>query len=444
MSSVRIAIQGCAHGELEQIYAKIDPKTDLLLILGDFQALRSTQDYQALNVPAKYRALGDFHSYYSGALTAPCLTIFIGGNHENSAYLQELKYGGWVAPRMYYLGEFGSVWYRGIQIAGWSGIFNRSTFLRNNMYVEKPPYRRDELVSVYHQKLTAFIKLYMMNHDLDVVMSHDWPVGIEDYGDKRKLLALKPFFKKDIENKELGSPLNKFLLHHLRPRYWFSAHLHVLFEASVSYKGEVNSKEQSKSSNNDEIALNMDDETEKEISNKDKINLDMDEEDLYLSNPQPKKTPPRMSPSDHSTNFLALDKCGKRRIHLRHITITPDEAHQSHPSYKDNKLYYSRRAIAINKVLETYLKSHEDEFRGINTRKILEDPHNLVLVNELMPLVELELRKLSGMKDELFIVPESFKVVAPTEDDGSQLKFYPNNQTEEYCKKFDVVSPDLA
>jgi len=33
------------------------------------------------------------------------LTIFIGGNHEASNYLQELPYGGWVAHNIYYLGE---------------------------------------------------------------------------------------------------------------------------------------------------------------------------------------------------------------------------------------------------------------------------------------------------------------------------------------------------
>jgi len=43
--------------------------------------------------------------YYSGEKTAPVLTIFIGGNHEASNYLQELPYGGWVAPNIYYLGE---------------------------------------------------------------------------------------------------------------------------------------------------------------------------------------------------------------------------------------------------------------------------------------------------------------------------------------------------
>lgn len=35
------------------------------------------------------------------------MTIFIGGNHEASNHLQELPYGGWVAPNIYYLGKDG-------------------------------------------------------------------------------------------------------------------------------------------------------------------------------------------------------------------------------------------------------------------------------------------------------------------------------------------------
>lgn len=43
--------------------------------------------------------------YYSGEKKAPVLTIFIGGNHEASNYLQELPYGGWVAPNIFYMGK---------------------------------------------------------------------------------------------------------------------------------------------------------------------------------------------------------------------------------------------------------------------------------------------------------------------------------------------------
>lgn len=56
--------------------------------------------------------------YYSGERVAPVLTIFIGGNHEASNYMQELPYGGWVAPNIYYLGYAGVINVAGIRIAG--------------------------------------------------------------------------------------------------------------------------------------------------------------------------------------------------------------------------------------------------------------------------------------------------------------------------------------
>ena len=44
------------------------------------------------------------YRYYSGEKKAPVLTVVIGGNHEASSHLQELSYGGWLAPNIYYLG----------------------------------------------------------------------------------------------------------------------------------------------------------------------------------------------------------------------------------------------------------------------------------------------------------------------------------------------------
>lgn len=56
--------------------------------------------------------------YYSGEKKAPILTIFIGGNHEASNYLQELPYGGWVAPNIYYLGRAGVIQFGDLRIGG--------------------------------------------------------------------------------------------------------------------------------------------------------------------------------------------------------------------------------------------------------------------------------------------------------------------------------------
>jgi hypothetical protein len=54
------------------------------------QALRNEHDFESLAVPLKFRNLGSFHSYYTGAKVAPLLTIIIGGNHEASNYMWEL------------------------------------------------------------------------------------------------------------------------------------------------------------------------------------------------------------------------------------------------------------------------------------------------------------------------------------------------------------------
>ena len=42
-----------------------------------------------MSVPDKYKALGTFHQYFNGQKKAPFKTLFIGGNHEASNYLQE-------------------------------------------------------------------------------------------------------------------------------------------------------------------------------------------------------------------------------------------------------------------------------------------------------------------------------------------------------------------
>jgi len=65
---MKIAIEGCAHGELQQIYNTIDLiekrdniKVDLLICCGDFQATRNNEDLLTMAVPPKYRQMCTFH-----------------------------------------------------------------------------------------------------------------------------------------------------------------------------------------------------------------------------------------------------------------------------------------------------------------------------------------------------------------------------------------------
>ncbi|KAL2723143.1 lariat debranching enzyme [Vespula maculifrons] len=238
---MRIAIEGCAHGELEIIYDTIQEiekvngkKIDLLICCGDFQSTRNLCDLKCMAVPNKYKDMCTFYKYYSGEKVAPLLTIFIGGNHEASNYLQELPYGGWVAPNIYYLGYANVIKIGGIRIAGISGIYKSHDWMQGHH--EKPPYTKSTIRSVYHIRNIEIFRLKQISGKIDIFLSHDWPNGVTKYGNEDKLLKGKPYFKTDIKNNTLGSPANMELLRYHYPSYWFSAHLHCKFAALIPEK----------------------------------------------------------------------------------------------------------------------------------------------------------------------------------------------------------------
>lgn len=131
--------------------------------------------------------------YYSGEKVAPVLTIFIGGNHEASNHLQELSYGGWVAPNIYYLGNAGVVNIGGIRIAGISGIYKGHDYLKG--HYERTPYDNRSIKSVYHIRKLEVFRLKMLTGKIDIFLSHDWPLGITNYGDVESLLQIKSGFR---------------------------------------------------------------------------------------------------------------------------------------------------------------------------------------------------------------------------------------------------------
>eukprot|EP01112_Ceratiomyxa_fruticulosa_P020219 TRINITY_DN6832_c0_g1_i1.p1 TRINITY_DN6832_c0_g1~~TRINITY_DN6832_c0_g1_i1.p1 ORF type:complete len:513 (-),score=117.58 TRINITY_DN6832_c0_g1_i1:177-1553(-) len=229
-----VCIEGCSHGELDAIYGSIKKteirnniKVDLLLMCGDFQAVRNLSDLSCINIKEKFLSMNDFHKYYSGECKAPILTIFIGGNHESMSHLCELYYGGWVAPNIYYLGHSGCVNFGGLRIAGVSGIFKGYNYRKG--YYETLPYNSDNLRSVYHTRELEILKLTQLTGKLDVFLSHDWPRGIIEHGDQQRLFDVKKFLAGDKDS--LGSPILTNLLRKLKPNFWFSAHMHAKFPA---------------------------------------------------------------------------------------------------------------------------------------------------------------------------------------------------------------------
>ncbi|WVF72605.1 hypothetical protein IAT40_007423 [Kwoniella sp. CBS 6097] len=340
---MRIAVQGCSHGSLTAIYdtvaqytARTSDPVDLLLLCGDFQALRSTHDFASLAVPLKYHALGTFHQYYSGQKKAPLLTIVIGGNHEASNYMWELYHGGWLAENIYYLGAAGSVYVDGLRIAGASGIYKNHDY--NKGHFEQVPYDRSTLRSVYHIRSYDVAKLMQLSPSHDTVfLSHDWPISIARHGDTGALLRRKPFFRDEVNKNTLGSPPLFNLLNHVQPAYWFSAHLHVKFAAVYEHSSSAqhgiipNATASSSSSvaftshghtsnppavNPDEIAIDDEEDFDdavvaEQAVNPDEINIedddfDEEEDDHHHHLPQPVAGPSGTTESSNNPEEIAI------------------------------------------------------------------------------------------------------------------------------------------
>lgn len=243
-AAAQVAIQGCVHGELDKIYATIAAadtaagrRTELVILCGDVQALRNPGDLASLAVPDKYKRMGDFQRYYAGATVAPYLTVLVGGNHEGSGYLDELALGGWVAPNMYFLGHAGAVHVAGLTVAGLSGIYKDRDYDAGRW--ERAPYTPASVRSAYHVRRFDVDRLALLASVAhvapDVLVTHDWPASITRYGDAARLFAVKPFFRPDAQNGELGNPHTDALGEILRPRYWFAAHLHTKFPARIEW-----------------------------------------------------------------------------------------------------------------------------------------------------------------------------------------------------------------
>ncbi|XP_047139513.1 uncharacterized protein LOC100215288 isoform X1 [Hydra vulgaris] len=241
---MKIAVEGCAHGELNKIYesvayieARENIKVDLLICCGDFQSVRDQKDMHSMAVPQKFMDMKDFHEYYSGKRKAPVLTLFIGGNHEAALFLWELPYGGWVAENIYYMGYAGVVSFAGYRIGGLSGIYKSGDYYKGHF--EKPPFNESTKRSFYHVRSFDVAKIKLLadeENPIHIFLSHDWPKGIYNHGNCEQLLRFKPYFKQEIDNNELGSDAADDILKALKPAYWFSGHMHAKFSALVEHE----------------------------------------------------------------------------------------------------------------------------------------------------------------------------------------------------------------
>jgi lariat debranching enzyme len=283
-----------------------------------------------MSCPVKYRAIGDFHSYYSGIKKAPYLTIFVGGNHEASNHLWELYYGGWVAPNIYYMGAANVIRLGGLRIAGMSGIWKGYNFKKP--HYERLPYSQDDVKSIYHVREIDTRKLLQLRTQVDIGISHDWPRAIEKDGNERALFRMKPDFEQESRDGTLGNLAATYVMDRLRPPYWFSAHMHCKFSAVKTYDEvpelqDVPIHAPTASTNDNIVPVNAD--TAAIAHNADEIDLDMDDDS---DAPTTQYTAKNGVPSIENRNKdeISLDDGG--------VKITPPPATSSVPSDLRNQL----------------------------------------------------------------------------------------------------------
>ncbi|KAI1745261.1 lariat debranching enzyme, C-terminal domain-containing protein [Xylaria scruposa] len=478
---VRVAIEGCGHGTLDAIYASVATASkargwdgvDLLIIGGDFEAVRNAADLSVMSVPAKYRELGDFPYYYNGQKTAPYLTIFIAGNHEASSYLWELYYGGWVAPNIYYLGAANVLRFGPLRIAGMSGIWKGFDYRKPHH--ERLPFSQDDIKTFYHVREIDIRKLLLLREQVDVGLSHDWPRAIEKHGDAAALYNMKPHFRQESIDGKLGNPAAEYVMDRLRPAYWFSAHMHCKFTAIRTYQPP--SAESAQAETNEKETIAPTSEPEQATGNPDEIDLDDEDDeapagDTHNSEPAPpasQPTPSRVtdelraqlpasfatpapaqrgskpnpgqpvpaSITNTTTRFLALDKCLPGRKFIQLCTLSPVDASQLtlHPPSSGGKryaLHYDAEWLAITRVFAQHLTIGDSS--APTAPNLGEEEYTRLIDAERAWIDEHVVR--AGR----LAVPDNFEITAPPHQHGmpesvpDQPDEYTNPQTAAFCE----------
>ena len=216
-----------------------------------------------------------------------------------------------------------------------------------------PPLDRSTLHTIYHVRNVDVYRLKCLSESkerLDIMLSHNWPLGIEQHGDTSALLLKKPRFLAEVEANTLGNPAHREILDTVKPRMWFSAHHHVKFKATfqhrieppntgashvapvgysqvlvppqVSREKKVDGANAVAHSLGGQLQTSAGDETTAANNKKNRIDLvDLSNESLksaetvfHALESESRCGPPTLT--DQMTEFLALDKCLPRRNYL--------------------------------------------------------------------------------------------------------------------------------
>lgn len=399
-----------------ETFRKVLPHALLILNLFSirFQAIRNERDLNCMSVPRRYREMGDFHRYYSGESKAPVLTLVIGGNHEASNYFSELSYGGWLAPNIYFMGAVNVLRYGPLRIAGLSGIFNKADYRKPHH--ERLPYDRNEIRSIFHVRECDISKLLQVRFPVDIGISHDWPRRVEWFGEYSKLFADRPSFLESAKINNLGSAPAEQVMNHLRPKYWFSGHMHVKYTADVKHKRDVV------------------EDIFKDLAISDELRAQLPRS-MFRASPKEKKSASKSVPPNITntvTHFLALDKPGPNREFLEVVEVNSCSI--------DGDI--STKPF-MQKTPEGKFTLHYDE-EWLSILRFSDDAPTNGNASPEDELENLHWVETNIAAKGLLKIPENFEKHAPiynpddkTEANDQPCEF-PNVQTKEFCRMLQI------
>ncbi len=189
-----IAAVGDVHGQhhemvasVERVSAAAGVRPDLVLQVGDFEPHRDSDDLWSMAAPAKYRKLGDFHDFHAGRACFPWPVVFIGGNHEPYGFLDRVEPGSELAPHCRYLGRAGVLDYRGLRIAGLSGVHRADCWLDGRPPIELMHRTKKKRYVGYTRGDVDLLLDLCSEHPPHVLLLHEWPRLVIGAGERAQL-----------------------------------------------------------------------------------------------------------------------------------------------------------------------------------------------------------------------------------------------------------------
>jgi hypothetical protein len=181
-----------------------------VLQTGNFEPHRGDADVRGMPASIETSA-GDFPAYMSGEARLPWPLYFVGGSDEPYNYLDGIPDGGAIAPNCFYMGRVGCVELSGCCVIGLSGIYSEELFFTTRPTPPRETANTTREQSYFNEEDIARALDYST---ADIVVVHEWPVGILNPGDVEAFEAQR----RALGHERIGNEYARMLLDLLAPK----------------------------------------------------------------------------------------------------------------------------------------------------------------------------------------------------------------------------------